>query len=111
MAKLECTLQGDYDKALEYFHNGILEGSASASFEEESYFQRAGVRVTVRVYERYSWSGGNRLSLTLTLVGDGEELHLSGITTGGSQGVLLKFNTWGEKAFLDKLYALVQRWE
>lgn len=111
MAKLECTLQGDYDKALEYFHNGILEGSASAGFEEESYFQRAGVRVTVRVYERYSWSGGNRLSLTLTLVGDGEELHLSGITAGGSQGVLLKFNTWGEKAFLDKLYALVQRWE
>ena len=86
MAKLECTLQGDYDKALEYFHNGILEGSASASFEEESYFQRAGVRVTVRVYERYSWSGGNRLSLTLTLVGDGEELHLSGITAGGEPG-------------------------
>ena len=93
MAKLECTLQGDYDKALEYFHNGILEGSASDSFEEERYFQRAGVRVT------------------LTLVGDGKELHLSGITAGGSQGVLLKFNTWGEKAFLDKLYALVQRWE
>ena len=45
MAKLECTLQGDYDKALEYFHNGILEGSASASFEEESYFQRAGVQI------------------------------------------------------------------
>ena len=49
--------------------------------------------------------------LLLALVGDGEELHLSGITAGGSQGVLLKFNTWGEKAFLDKLYALVQRWE
>ena len=109
MAKLECTLQGDYDKALEYFHNGILEGSASASFEEESYFQRAGVRVTVRVYERYSWSGGNRLSLTLTLVGDGEELHLSGITAGGSQGVLLMFNNWSENAFLGHITHLVHR--
>ena len=110
MAKYECTLQGDYDQALRYFHDGVLNGSMSASFEEESYFQSFGVRVTVRVYERYSMTGGNRLSMTLTLVGDGEKLYLSGITAGGSQGVWLKVNTWGEKAFLDKLRELVQRW-
>lgn len=110
MAKYECTIRGDYDQALEYFHRGILNGSTSASFEEESYFQCAGVRVTVRVYERYSWSGGNRLSMTLTLVGGGEDISLSGITAGGSQGVWLKINTWGEEAFLDKLRELVQRW-
>ena len=110
MAKFECTIRGDYDQALRYFHEGILNGSMSASFEDESYFQTAGVRCTVRVYERYSWSGGNRLSLTLTLLGDGEQLYLSGITAGGSQGVLLKVNTWGEEAFLDKLRELAQRW-
>ena len=110
MAKFECTLQGDYDQALRYFHDGILKGSMSASFEEESYFQSAGVQVTVRVYERYSWSGGNRLSMTLTLVGDGGKLYLSGITAGGSQGVWLKINTWGEEAFLDTLRELAQRW-
>ena len=106
MAKFECTLQGDYDQALRYFHNGILNGSMSASFEDESYFQSAGVRVAVRVYERYSWSGGNRLSL----VGDGERLYLSGITAGGSQVLVFKINTWGEEAFLDTLRELAQRW-
>ena len=110
MAKFECTLQGDYDQALRYFHEGILNGSMSASFEDESYFQSAGVRVTVRVYERYSWSGGNRLSMTLTLVGDGERLFLSGITAGGSQALVFKINTWGEEAFLDTLRELAQRW-
>lgn len=110
MAKFECALQGDYDQALKYFHNGILNGSMSASFEDESYFQSAGVRVTVRVYERYSWSGGNRLSMTLTLVGDGERLFLSGITAGGSQALVFKINTWGEEAFLDTLRELAQRW-
>lgn len=110
MAKFECTIQGDYDQALNYFHNGILNGSMSASFEEESYFQSAGARVTVRVYERYSWSGGNRLSMTMTLVGDGERLYLSGITAGGSQGMIFKFNTFGEEAFLDTLRELAQRW-
>ena len=39
--------------------------------------------------------GGNRLSMTLTLVGDGEDLFLSAITSGGSQGMFFKFNTWG----------------
>lgn len=110
MAKFECTLQGNYDQALRYFHDGILNGSMSSSFEEESYFQTFGVRVTVRVYERYSWSGGNRLSMTLTLVGDEEKIYLSGITAGGSQGMFLKFNTFGEEAFLDTLRELAQRW-
>lgn len=95
MAKFETALRGDFDEALNYFHNGILQGSMSASYEDESYVQRAGVRCCVRVYERYSMAGGNRLSMTLTLVGDGEDLFLSAITAGGSQGVLFKFNTWG----------------
>ena len=110
MAKYERELRGNFDQALEYFHNGILEGSMSASFEEESYVQYAGVRCCVRVYERYSMTGGNRLSMTLTLVGDGEDLFLSAITAGGSQGLLFKFNTWGEEAFLDTLRKLAERY-
>ena len=110
MAKFECILQGDYDQALRYFHDGILNGSMSASFEEESYFQSFGVRVTVRVYERYSMVGSNRVSLNLTLAGEGEDLFLSAITSGGSQAMLFKINTWGEDAFLDTLRDLAQRW-
>ncbi len=109
MAKFECELQGDFDQTLEYLHKGILEGSMSASYEDESYCQRAGVRCCVRVYERYSMAGGNRLSMTLTLVGDGEKLFLSAITSGGSQALFFKINTWGEAAFLDTFRELVQR--
>ena len=57
-----------------------------------------------RVFERYSWSGGNRLSLSVTLFqADGSPVRLSAITAGGSQAVFLKFNTLGEEAFLDRL--------
>ena len=109
MAKYETNLHGDFDRVLNYLHNGILHGSMSASFEDESYVQYAGVRCCVRVYERYSWSGGNRLSMTVTLVGDGEELFLSAITAGGSQGMIFKVNTLGEEAFLDTLRGLVEQ--
>lgn len=110
MAKYETQLHGDFDEALEYFHKGVLDGSMSASYEDESYVQYAGVRCCVRVYERYSWSGGNRLSMTLTLVGDGENLFLSAITSGGSQAMFFKINTWGEESFLDTLRELAERY-
>lgn len=111
MAKYEKELRGDFDAALQYFHNGILNASMSASFEDESHFQTAAVRCCVRVYERYSCSGGNRVSMTLTLVGDGDRLFLSAITAGGSRALIFKINTWGEEAFLDTLRELAEHYQ
>lgn len=65
-------------------------------------------RCSVRVFERYSYSGGNRVSLTVTLFqNSNDDIHLSAITTGGSQAMFVKINTFGEKAFLDKLKELI----
>ena len=66
-------------------------------------------RCTVRVYERYSFAGGNRLSVTVTLVGNGDDLFLSAITAGGSQAVFFKIITWGEEAFLEKVQEIAER--
>mgnify|MGYP000323321732 CR=1 FL=1 len=63
---------------------------------------------SVRIFERYSYTGGNRVSLNITLFQNGEEpVHLSAITAGGSQAVFFKLNTFGEEAFLDKLIELL----
>ena len=45
----------------------------------------------------------NRLSMTLTLFGSGNELDISAITSGGSNAMFFKMNTLGEDAFLDTL--------
>jgi hypothetical protein len=103
MAKFERALTGDFDAVLDRLHQGVLDGSMSASYEDGSDYAAGDVRCAVRVYERYSWSGGNRVSMSLTLVGRGRDLFLSAITSGGSQAVFFKINTWGEEAFLDTL--------
>lgn len=103
MAKYEYRFRGNFDAALECLHNEILNGSITASYEEGSDYAANGVRCAVRVYERYSVGGGNRLSLTVTLLGQGENLFLSAIAAGGSQGMFLKINTWSEESFLDKV--------
>lgn len=111
MAKYECHCTGNFDLLLGKLHQGILDGSMSASFEDGSDYAAGDVRCAVRVYERYSMAGGNRVSLNLTLMGRGEELFLSAITSGGSQGVFFKINTWGEEAFLDCVKEIMRFWE
>ena len=104
MAKLEQTIHGSFDATLRKITDGILNGSMSATLEESSDFRTSAARCAVRVFERYSYMGGNRVSLNVTLfqAGDGP-IHLSAITSGGSQAMFFKVNTWGEEAFLDKL--------
>lgn len=104
MAKLERWLNGDFDQILKKIEDGILNGSMSASLEDRSDFRSGDARCSVRVFERYSYAGGNRVSMNVTLFqkGDGE-IMLSAITSGGSQAMFFKVNTWGEDAFLDKI--------
>ena len=67
MAKLEQKLIGDFDNIVDLIENGIISGSASATLEGRSDFIEGDCRCTVRVFERYSYLGGNRLSLNVTL--------------------------------------------
>ncbi|MCL2494942.1 MAG: DUF6054 family protein [Oscillospiraceae bacterium] len=111
MAKFESYLRGNFDEIAGAIHDGILRGSASASYEDGSDFAGPDMRCAVRVYERYSMVGKNRVSLNVTLVQSGGRLFLSAITSGGSQAVLLKINTLGEHAFLDRLIEVVRRYQ
>lgn len=109
MAKAERTLRGDFLSILNTLTDGIVNGSVSATLEDESFFKGGSALCAVRVFERYSYSGNNRVSLTLTLFqgGPDEDIQLSAITSGGSQALFFKVNTWGEEAFLDKLLELL----
>lgn len=103
MAMLERTLRGNFSHILDTLHQGILQASASASYEDGSDFTLGDTQVAVRMYERYSWLGGNRVALSLTVAGQGDQIHITAITAGGSQAMFLKLNTVGEESFLDTL--------
>lgn len=109
MAKLERVFVGDFDQLLEKIENGITNGSISASLEDSADYCVGSARCSVRVFERYSYFGGNRVSLSVTLFqGEDGKIHLCGISSGGSQAVFFKVNTLGEAAFLEKLCDLLQ---
>ena len=108
MAKIERSINEDFDQLLSNIENGILNSSISATLEGASDFQSGTARCSVRIFERYSYAGENRVSLNITLFQNGEDpVQLSAITAGGSQAVFFKINTLGEEAFLDKLIELL----
>lgn len=108
MAKLERTLNGDFNSILKRIVDGVMGGSVSATLEDTSDFRSGDARCSVRVFERYSYAGGNRVSLSVTLFQNGDDpIRLSAITSGGSQALFFKVNTWGEEAFLEKLEELL----
>ena len=110
VAKFEKHLTGNFDELLELVTDGVLNGSMSASYENGSDWTNGTVRCAVRVFERYSYMGGNRVSMNVTLVGNDRDLFLSAITSGGSQAVFFKLNTLGEESFLEKLVPIVENY-
>ncbi len=108
MAKFEKTVNGNFSQVLKRIEDGILNGSASSTLEDSSNFVSGDARCSVRVFERYSLSGQNRVSLSVTLFQNGNEpIRISAITSGGSQAAFFKINTVGEEKFLEKIKELV----
>lgn len=108
MAKIERELYGDFEDILAEFHSAIMDGSISASFEDGTDFETSNMRCAVRVYERYSAFGGNRVSLTFILVESNGRIFFTAITAGGSQAVFFKFDTVGEETFLSTIEWVVE---
>ncbi len=101
MAMLEKVIPEDLDALAQRIRQGILGNSVSATLEEDARYQAGDARCAVLVFERYSYIGGNRVSMNVTLfqAGDGP-VQLCAVTSGGSRAVFFKINTVGEENFL-----------
>lgn len=109
MAKYEKLVQGDFPTILKTLEDTIMGGSVTASLEESSDYHQEGLDFSLRVFERYSYLGKNRTSLALTLVGKAPTYWLTITTSGGSQAMFWKINTWGEEAFLDTVIEVAEK--
>lgn len=110
MAIYEGRVRADFSRFADYLDSAILNGSMSASYEDGSTYKLGDRWISMRVYERYSYAGGNRVSLSIMLAEDGEYVRVCAVTSGGSQALFFKINTWGEEAFLDKLREAVENY-
>ena len=108
MAQIDRRLPGNIRDWRAKIKEGIMNGSVSATLEGASDYEINGGQCSVLVFERYSYIGKNRLSMSVTLLDGGDgEVHLCAITSGGSSAMFFKINTFGENAFLKKLSEII----
>ncbi len=108
MAKFTHVIHGDFDRVLKAIEKGVLDASVSATLEDSWDVREGDSRCAVRVFERYSYAGGNRVSMNVTLFRAGDTVRICAITSGGSQAMFWKVNTWGEETFLETLKDVIR---
>ena len=109
MAKYKARINGHFDSVVEHIKREIMQSSLSSSLEEQETIYKGNVKICILAFERYSYSGGNRLSLNVIIVGENDNIDIVGTTTGGSNATFFKFNTIGEDAFLEKLIQAINK--
>lgn len=101
------SLRGSAKALVNHLDAAITNGSASASIEVADQISNGDARLVLRTYERYSMSGGNRVSLTVAVLAVGDQLEVALTTSGGSRAIFMKLNTVGEDTFMEAALAAV----
>jgi hypothetical protein len=91
-----------------YLDEAIPRGSATGNLEDRYDHTIGDARMVVRVYERYSAMGGNRVSLNVSILAVAGQLAITMVSAGGSRGMFIKVNTVGEQTFLAKAVQALQ---
>ena len=104
MIKIDEKLHGDYDTILKKIEEGILASSFSATLEAKKDFKDITTRYSIRIFERYSAFGKNRVTLTISLFeSSNKNIEIFAVASGGSNGIFIKVNDIGENSFIEVL--------
>lgn len=105
MAKYEKAIVGEFEEVVNQLQKDISNSGISMNLVDESNYTTGDTKIAVRVYDKYFAKNGNRASLNLTIVGQGNNIFISAIGAGGGKGVLFNFSLGAE----EDMVAIVQR--
>ncbi len=116
MAKYVDLITGNFDELCKFLERELLATSFSASLRSKFRTKVNDVRCCVQVYERYSLSSSNCVSLNITLLEYQESIKIVAVAAGGRAYCFGKARTWtdwtwGEEKFLEKFKEAVSQYQ
>jgi len=112
MAKFECSLKGDFDAVLRIIEHGLSNVDNSISYDDGSDFQTGQFRCAVRVFEKFNSYRNGVVNMNIMLAGEGDNLFLSAITSGGSEILLFQGSFESrENKLIDRLKKILEEYE
>jgi hypothetical protein len=104
MAKYEKTMTGQFESVVDHLQKDITNSGMTMNLVDESDYTIGDTNIAVRVYDKYFMRNGSRASLSLTVVGHGNDIFISAIGAGGGQGIIFNFSLGAE----DDMVAVVE---
>ena len=108
MAIYRTKVKAELSEFSGYIEKKLAEQSTTFTVEHTSEVVSGDAHMKVVACERFSWLGSSRVSLTLSYLARDGWVDLVATSTGGSQAMFFKVNTWGEENFLQTLTNAVQ---
>jgi hypothetical protein len=97
MSSLRMVGTGSIDQVGGAIYNEVVNGSITGEccLDVKANFENGQSRMMV--FEKYYYRAGNRASLSVMISQIDDRITVDAVSTGGSQGVLIKFN-WGAES-------------
>jgi hypothetical protein len=111
MAKYEKSMTGQFETVINRLHEDIMNSGISMNLVDESNYAIGDTNIAVRVYDKYFMRNGSRASLSLTVVGHGNEIFVSAIGAGGGQGIIFNFSLGAESDMVAVVEESINRME
>lgn len=102
MAHFTKTITGDYNEILNMLDITIRNFGVSVKLVAENTVTVEKIEVTTRVYEKFFLRSSSYASISLTVIGNQEEVIISAIGAAGGEG-LLNISWGAEKNFVTRL--------
>ena len=109
MAKYERTIVGQFDEVINHLDNDIKSSALTMNLVDESNYNIEQIKVAVRVYDKYFMRNESRASLSLTVVGNENEIFISAIGSGGGKGIIFNWSLGAENEMVDIVKVSVER--
>lgn len=101
MSKVSLKGKGDAMNVAAIIGNAVADSGISCQLVDSVNRRIGGNYLSVSVYEKFFYRAGNRASLTVSVVGNGSEVIVDAIGSGGGQGAFFKFSWGAEKSFVN----------
>lgn len=95
MGKFVTQIQGNIDEFTRYMEQAMLREKLFSEIRHQFRTKINGVRCCVQTFERYSFRGGNWLTMNVTSLEYAGMLKIVVMVSGGSNNVLFKYWSFG----------------
>lgn len=109
MAKISMYGKDNVNNLANMLSSEIQNSAMSCSLIDSVMRTVGDVFVYVMVFEKYYMRSSNRASLTVTVIGDSENVTVDAIGAGGGQGAFFKFSWGAEENFVGTVEKILSR--